>query len=406
MRTWYSAGEFSLTSSSDQTFHRRLAVLSEIFPPVKGGSGKWLYEIYRRFPNDTVRFVVGEHEDATNFDAHNASLDLHRMPIHLVDWGTFKPRSCWRYVKRLFAVRRCTQEIGIDEVHAARVLPEGWIAYLMRKLFNLPFVVYVHGEDVSTATWSREHKFMVQRVLNNAKMIVANSQNTARVLERDYGVECQLLYPGVDTGYYIPSAPDIRVRSRLGWGDRPTILTVGRLQRRKGHDNMIRALQRLKQEFPNVLYAICGKGEEEQNLLELTQSLKLEEHVLFMGETSDHDLLCAYQQSTVFALPNREVDRDFEGFGMVLVEAQSCARPVLAGDSGGTRETMVVGKTGLIVDCTDVGRIADAVSELLSDPGRCVAMGEHGRKHVVSRFDWEPLASQSAQLFLGENRAR
>jgi phosphatidylinositol alpha-1,6-mannosyltransferase len=74
--------------------------------------------------------------------------------------------------------------------------------------------------------------------------------------------------------------------------------------------------------------------------------------VQFLGELPDERLIECYQQCDLFVLPNREVDGDFEGFGMVLLEAQACGKPVIAGDSGGTAETMVPGVTGLIADCT------------------------------------------------------
>jgi phosphatidylinositol alpha-1,6-mannosyltransferase len=86
---------------------------------------------------------------------------------------------------------------------------------------------------------------------------------------------------------------------------------------------------------------------------------------------------------------------------MVLVEAQACGRPVLAGRSGGTAETLVEGETGITADCTTPGNVAKSVAGLLSDVNRLESMGKAGREWVVRRFDWDALVVQAQQVFEG-----
>lgn len=377
----------------------RIAVLSDVFPPQKGGSGRWLFEIYSRFPTGVVTFIAGQQDGDEEFDTTRPGEQIRRVPLSLSDWGTLRPRSFLRYARLSRKVGRIVRYSQIAVVHAARVLPEGWIAYFLRQTHGIPYVVYVHGEDICAASWSREQSWMVRRVLNKAEKVLANSKNTAKILKEEWSMNCQLLYPGVDCDYFSQTPRDETVRSELGWGTRPTVLTVGRLQKRKGHDMMIEAIPLIRREFPGFLYAICGDGDERVSLQEKVGDLEVDRHVQFMGEVSDSTLLSAYQQCDVFALPNREVDRDIEGFGMVLVEAQSCGRPVLAGDSGGTRETMAVGETGVIVDCTDVDVLARAIIDLLSDKSARDLMGARAALHVRERFDWKILSEQAIQLF-------
>src|SRR5262249_14768347 len=130
---------------------------------------------------------------------------------------------------------------------------------------GIPYFCYVHGEDVSTATCSREHAFLVRRVLRGAAFLVANSYNTQRMLLEEWGLPPErvcVLNPGVDTNYFRPAPRDLGARQRLGWGERPVLLTVGRLQKRKGQDQMIAALNAVREKVPDVLYAIAGDGEE------------------------------------------------------------------------------------------------------------------------------------------------
>jgi phosphatidylinositol alpha-1,6-mannosyltransferase len=110
-------------------------------------------------------------------------------------------------------------------------------------------------------------------------------------------------------------------------------------------------------------------------------------------------MIQCYQQSDIFILPNRTIGNDIEGFGMVLVEAQACGRPVIAGESGGTKETMLVNQSGLVIDCTDAQLISTKVAKLLADPESCVQMGKIGRKHVESELDWQAHVQKASLLF-------
>jgi phosphatidylinositol alpha-1,6-mannosyltransferase len=182
------------------------------------------------------------------------------------------------------------------------------------------------------------------------------------------------------------------------------VLTVGRLQERKGHDVFIRALPQVRQAIPDILYVIVGDGAERQRLEALVDEHGVRPQVQFRGEPVDEELIRCYQQCDLFVLPNREVGGDFEGFGMVLVEAQACGKPVIAGASGGTRETMRVPETGLIIPCEEPIILANTVIALLTDPSILAAMGTAARDWASSQFDWQSLCSV-AQTLLGFERS-
>src|SRR4029078_4661381 len=159
------------------------------------------------------------------------------------------------------------------------------------------------------ATYSREHAWLVRKVLNAAEFLIANSANTRRILCEEWGQEEQrvhVLHPGVDTRYFSPAPRDTEARKRLGWNERPVLLTVGRLQKRKGHDMLIRALKTIRQSVPDVLYAIVGDGEERGPLEALALSEGVSQHVQFLGEINDAQLLTCYRQCDLFVLPNRQ----------------------------------------------------------------------------------------------------
>ena len=130
--------------------------------------------------------------------------------------------------------------------------------------------------------------------------------------------------------------------------------------------------------MPDVLYAVVGDGEERAALEALVGREGLDGHVQFLGEPNDATLVRCYQQCDLFVLPNRQVGKDIEGFGMVLLEAQACGKPIVAGASGGTAETMRIPETGRVVCCDGPDELARVVTDLLGDPARLACMGAGG----------------------------
>ncbi len=379
----------------------RSLLISEIFPPKHGGSGRWFWEIYSRLPRREFVIAAGEHAGHKEFDRSH-DLRVRRLPLSMSAWGLRSwpgLRGYWRALTKLLPIVRSE---GVRHIHCARCLPEGVMGLALKWWTGVPFICYVHGEDVNSASESRELTWLVRQVFGGADFTIPNSLNTKRILQEEWNLpehRVRLLHPGVDIGRFKPADRDAAVRAGLGWDSRTVVLTVGRLQKRKGHDRMIEALHAVRKSVPDILYAIVGDGEERACLEELVKRESLQRHVQFVGEPDDGTLVQCYQQCDLFVLPNRQVGKDIEGFGMVLLEAQACGKPVIAGASGGTAETMNIPDTGRVVCCDGPKELAALVSELLADESLRRRMGEWARQWVVERFDWDVLSKQAARLF-------
>jgi phosphatidylinositol alpha-1,6-mannosyltransferase len=276
------------------------------------------------------------------------------------------------------------------------------LAWGLRALGGPPYWCFAHGEELTLARTSTELSWLTRRVFRGAVGVIANSGHTREVLIQDWSLlpsRVHVLSPGVDTRVFVPAPPDPDVRRRLGWGARRVVLTVGAMQARKGQDMMLRALPRLLTLFPDLLYVQVGEGWERPRLEQLVDELGLTDAVQFRGARDDQDLVRCYQQCDLFALPNRQVGWDFEGFGIVLLEAQASGKPVLAGASGGTSEAMQVPDTGVILDCTTPGSLAEGVARLLADRPRLAQMGARARAWAVERFDWSVMVAEAVRLF-------
>lgn len=377
----------------------KILLFSEIFPPVHGGSGRWFAEIYKRFPKDSVVFLVGAHERSQEYDAESVHR-IYRDNLNSPEWGIRSVKGSSFYFRLWRTLRRLVKEEGVRTIHCGRVLPEGFAALMLKLTNGVPYSCYVHGEDVEAALTSREFTWMTKRILKGADTVISNSQNTFRILSDKWGLDESkviVMHPGVDVARFAPKKDEAIPQ---GWENRTVILTVGRLQRRKGQDMMIRAMPGLVKQYPDLLYAIVGGGEELERLQQLVIDHNMSEHVQFMGALNDDQMVNAYQHCDLFALPNRRVGADDEGFGMVLLEAQSCGRPVLAGASGGTKETLVEGETGVLVDCAAPELLQELLSKLLENREKLEQMGRAAREHVEHRFSWENLAESARRQFL------
>jgi phosphatidylinositol alpha-1,6-mannosyltransferase len=142
---------------------------------------------------------------------------------------------------------------------------------------------------------------------------------------------------------------------------------------------------------------VVGGGPAEQRLRRLAAAAPAGSGV-FAGEVPYEELPRYYAVGDVFAMPcrNRLGGLEVEGWGIVFVEAAACGRPLVVGDSGGARETLVDGETGYLVDGGDVAEVAEAIAAVLQDPFLAEQMGKAGRAWVEREHTWARSAAQLA----------
>lgn len=374
----------------------RFLVLTELFLPTKGGTAVWAAEVYKRLGDKTTHIVTADVPGAAEVDATHPNT-VHRLDLKRVPW--LRPESLAMYIKFLAKSLGLALTRRFDAVHAIRALPEGLVAWLVARLTFRPVVIYAHGEELTT--WGKGGKYKAMRfALRHADKVIANSDFTRRELV-SMGVapnNIVLIYPGVDTARFRPDLPceDLKQSIGLKVGEK-LVLSVGRLSRRKGFDMVVRSLAELSKRGVAVRYALVGIGEDEGYLASLARELGLEGRIHLLGHVAPEDLPRWYNACDVFAMPNREINGDTEGFGMVFLEASSCGKPVVAGRAGGTGDAVVEGLTGLRVDGADVSAVAGALAEILTDGERAARMGRQGHQRSMEEFAWEQVAHKTLE---------
>ncbi len=382
----------------------RLLVLTELFLPTKGGTAVWAAEVYKRLGGKEIHIVTADVPGADTVDAVHPNT-IHRLSLKRVAW--LRPESLVMYARFFFKALWLSVTHRFDAIHAFRALPEGFVAWLVARLTLRPVVIYAHGEELTT--WGRGGKYKAMRfALRHADRVIANSEHTRdTLLKMDVDeADITIIYPGVDVSVFRPGLDVSGLREGLGIRpDDKLVFSVGRLSRRKGFDQMIRAVAQLHAEGFPLRYVIAGIGEDADYLDGLIAEHNVQGIVHRIGPVSEADLPRWMNACDVFAMPNREIDGDNEGFGMVFIEASACGKPVLAGDAGGTAAAVHNDLTGLRVDGNSVKAVANALVRLLSGKDEVVEMGQCGWKRVQTEFAWEKVADKTHALSLNMKRS-
>lgn len=375
----------------------RLLVLTELFLPTKGGTAVWFDEVYRRLGGKEIHVLTASVPGAEAHDRDHPN-SVHRVRLARHWW--LRPESLAMYAKLLARSLALLARHRFEAIHAGRVLPEGLVGLVAARIARVPLVVYAHGEEITG--WRRPGKFRTKvYVYRRADRIIANSEFTRAELLK-LGVRPEriaLIHPGVDVERFRPSLPHGDLRARLGLSAaQKLVLCVGRLSRRKGFDHTIRALARLRDEGLDVACALIGIGPDHEYLESIASECGVREHVHLLGHVPPEDLPRWYCAADLFAMPNRRIGGDTEGFGMVFLEAGACGKAVVGGNEGGTGDAVLDGVTGYRVDGDSVPEIARALRRLLADPELARSMGERGHARVHAEFSWERVAYKTRAL--------
>jgi len=367
---------------------KSLLISGAYYPPQVGGLSQFMSKLATTMGRERVCCLTGVSQNG-RVSTREDGPRVYRFPTAF---------SKSRYVRAVGRGAAITQ-IMVQERPQVTMLgsiDEGQIALTLRNWLKLPFIVFAAGNEILDVIEEKWPKPML--ALQTADRVVAISRYTASFVERA-GVDpsrIEIVYPGYDTNRFRPLEDRLELRQKL-LGERyrdQVILTVGNLVARKGHDTTIRSLPKLLQLVPDVTYLIVGDGPYRSQLETLATELGVRNRVIFAGRLADEDLAQLYALCDVFVMPSRAQldEKDVEGFGIVFLEANACAKPVIGGRSGGVPEAIVDGVTGLLVDPNDSGELADAIARLLTDREFAHRLGQQGRERAVNEFSWRRAA--------------
>ncbi len=259
---------------------------------------------------------------------------------------------------------------------------------LLRRFNGTRCAAVLHGIEA----WNLHGRGRLN-ALRSADRLMAVSHFTREQVISKFGVDPRIVdvVPNTfDAARYTPGPKPPHLLARFGLRpDQPVLLTVSRLafsESYKGHRQVLYALPKILQVFPDARYIIGGVGDDLARLREMVQVLQLDEHVSFAGFVPGQQLPDFYQLCDVFVMPS-----DKEGFGIVFLEAMSAGKPVIAGNVDGSVDALDHGQLGVLVDPYNPHEIADAVIDVLlrRHPNKLIYEPEKLRAAVADTFGYE-----------------
>lgn len=295
-----------------------------------------------------------------------------------------------RVIRSAIHLRRHLRDT--DVVHSFIAYPYLPVAALALLGTSTPLFVSALGTYAVEPLEEWKTRPLLQFGYSRAEEVLCISEYTERRIKDLSGIEHTAVVPlGVDLDHY--GAENVQ--------DEGFILCVGAVKRRKGQDVLLGAFGEISDEFPEIELVFAGPVHEEPYFDEITQQvsdLEVDDRVEFLGAVPEDRLKELYRSCTVFALTPRVINDNFEGFGLVYLEAAAYNKPAVGTKSGGVPTAVVDGETGILAEEDDVDGVADALRTLLGDDDYRLEMGQQARKNT-ERLTWKRYAGELHNRF-------
>ena len=308
-----------------------------------------------------------------------------------------KNQKLWR---QIFKIRRAIKQC--DAVHALDGYPYGVIAYLASFGLGKKFIITAVGSGAIIHLYKWPHSFFLRRAYRATDKVIAISNFTAEeILKKVPNLAIDVINHGVDVEKF-SNAPktqifqdlarrdgasrairqlaslelrrsgqaNMRVFEKFG-GKAQYLLSVGSLRWRKGYHRSIEAFAEVSKVLPDLKYVIVGKKYLDvyyNRLKSEVRNLKLEDKVIILDNVDNEaDLIQLYKNAELFCLMSLTANRDFEGFGLVFLEAAAAGLPVVGTFGSGVEDAVLNGENGILVGPKEIGKFSEAIFKILQD---------------------------------------
>ncbi|MCU0680339.1 MAG: glycosyltransferase family 4 protein [Planctomycetes bacterium] len=369
------------------------------YQPFKGGVANYYNNLVKFWPKPNNIFVLSDTEKLLN---------KRIIPVWLP--------AIWQLFKAI-------KKYKIDRVIVGQILPLGTVAYFLSFFLSFKYDIVFHGMDFSFACKQERKKKLMFKILKKANFIICANSYTAELIKKEdlkLSGKIKVVNPGVDPQAVITKQDKVQ-EIKNKYQNSIIILSAGRLVKRKGFDLVMKALSEvIKKTNQKIVYLIIGEGEEKENL-EKTKKEILDEiakiternktnngnsldekkangnytnnknylNIELLGSVSEEDKWQYFQACDIFIMTSRDLSGDFEGFGIVYLEANLVGKPVVAGKAGGVPEAVVNNVNGLLIDSENNKEIIDSLVTLIQDQSLREKLGRQGRERVLQDFSWQ-----------------
>lgn len=295
------------------------------------------------------------------------------------------------------AASRLARTGRFDVIHAFWPVPHGLMGLVAKRTSGVPLVCTFFGVEL---TWLQSQlPFLgplLRRIARGSDAVTAISRYTAARLRHAWPNGDVVVIPfgaaATGTPAAVPPLPSARPAGIH-------LLFVGRLVRRKGVDVLLQAMALLPDE---VSLRVVGDGPCRVDLERSARAMGLGYRVRFDGGIPDDALASRFDECDILVLPAvTDAKGDTEGLGVVLIEALTYGKPVIASDIGGIPDIVRNEETGLLVNPGDADALAAAISRMAADPSLRERLVANGRAHIERYFSWDAIVRDLSRLYDG-----
>ncbi|MBL7124591.1 MAG: glycosyltransferase family 4 protein [Dehalococcoidales bacterium] len=366
------------------------------FYPVIGGSENYVYSISKLLLNYDIDIsVICSNPSGKNYIEETIEgIRVYRLPYRFMISSTPMDPS-WNKKINLIVQK---EKPDIINGH----LPVPYIADIAARVAfknRIPFILTHHndvaGHSFVTNILAKFYYYCLGfKTFKLSQKIIVTSEYYAESSPylRNQRTKLEVVHCGIDVKRFDVIPTDHPRRDK-------TVLFVGQLNeasQHKGLAYLIEAMQVVTTAVKDARLRIVGKGDYVGHYKKLVSDLGMGDRVEFSGFVKDEDLPRCYNESDVVTLPSYT---RAEGFGIVLIEAQGCGRPVIGSAIGGIPYAIEDGETGLLVPPKDTSALARAIIKLLEDKEYANKLGQNGYRRVREKFTWQGGAERTRQIF-------
>lgn len=349
--------------------NKEIFLISPSFPPGTGGIQTWMKNLVKHSEN---RFTVLTQEaEDTSFD-DEVGAEIIRENI-LGPMGYL--RTAWQ------ALKNRKKHIHLESpMNAFTIIPAS--------ILGAKITSHAHGNELiyHENTAGKIRKTLFKLGLNRIQQFIVPSEWTSKKLQK-LGVneeKIEVIHPGLDFEKF--HSFELKGR-KFSSEEKFTLLTVGRLDERKGHNLVLEAIKDLE----NVEYLIAGTGEMEEDIKQKIKELDIQDKAKMLGYVLEENLVQLYHESDCFIMTSQKLENSVEGFGIVYLEANACGKPVIAANTGGTSSAVKNRETGLLCE-PEPGDIHEKIREIRGKPGKFNDLAvewarDHDWKKQIQKID-------------------
>ncbi len=353
-----------------------ILILTQCFPSRIGGIENLMFNLsYFLSKNNKVVVLADQH----NIIKDSVFDNKYKNTFLVRRFGGIK------YFRKRNKAKELEKIIKLKNVSV--VISDSWksLEIPLKKLKNkkFPSICLVHGNEIIIK--NKNHHKRISETLKNVDKIVSNSKYTKNLINKISSEfnNIEIIHPGVS------SFENIKEEKLKLIDGQPTLLTLARLEKRKGHQIILHAISKLKNQYPDIRYIIAGDGEEKYNLKSLVNTLGISKNVIFIGSVSDTQKKYILNKTDIMIMPTTDETNNLsiEGFGIAYIEAALFGIPSIASNIGGTKEAVIHNETGIILD--DLKDLENSIRELIVDKKKRELYGQNAKKRALNELNWK-----------------